>query len=85
MTVFGLGAPFYVVIISFMAGSIPGFPFLASIIALFSGAQLFAPGNFSANISRACSTAVWIVPRTLFKKRRANECGHLAAIVHSVR
>jgi len=52
MTVFGMGVFIYVVIISFMAGSIPGFPFLASIIALFSGAQLFALGIFGEYLAR---------------------------------
>lgn len=52
MTVFGLGVFIYVIIVSFMAGSIPGFPFLASIIALFSGAQLFALGIFGEYLAR---------------------------------
>lgn len=52
MTVFGMGVFIYVVIVSFMAGSIPGFPFLASIIALFSGAQLFALGIFGEYLAR---------------------------------
>ena len=34
------------------AGSVPGFPFLASIIALFSGAQLFALGIFGEYLAR---------------------------------
>jgi len=46
MTLFGLGIFIYVLVIYFTAGSLPGFPFLASIIALFSGAQLFALGIF---------------------------------------
>jgi undecaprenyl-phosphate 4-deoxy-4-formamido-L-arabinose transferase len=52
MTVFGIGVFIYVAIVSFMAGSIPGFPFLASIIALFSGAQLFALGIFGEYLAR---------------------------------
>ena len=52
MTVFGLGVFLYVVVISFMEGGIPGFPFLASIIALFSGAQLFALGIFGDYLAR---------------------------------
>jgi glycosyltransferase involved in cell wall biosynthesis len=52
MTIFGMGVFIYVVIISFMAGSIPGFPFLASIIALFSGTQLFALGIFGEYLAR---------------------------------
>lgn len=52
MTIFGMGVFIYVVIISFMEGGIPGFPFLASIIALFSGAQLFALGIFGEYLAR---------------------------------
>lgn len=52
MTIFGLGVFIYVLIIYFTAGSIPGFPFLASIIALFSGAQLFALGIFGEYLAR---------------------------------
>jgi undecaprenyl-phosphate 4-deoxy-4-formamido-L-arabinose transferase len=52
MTLFGLGVFIYVVVIYFTAGSIPGFPFLASIIALFSGAQLFGLGIFGEYLAR---------------------------------
>lgn len=52
MTLFGLGVFVYVVVIYFTAGSLPGFPFLASIIALFSGAQLFAMGIFGEYLAR---------------------------------
>jgi undecaprenyl-phosphate 4-deoxy-4-formamido-L-arabinose transferase len=52
MTLFGLGIFVYVVVIYFTAGSLPGFPFLASIIALFSGAQLFALGIFGEYLAR---------------------------------
>ncbi|HEU4746196.1 MAG TPA: glycosyltransferase family 2 protein, partial [Anaerolineales bacterium] len=46
MTLFGLGVFIYVLVVYFTAGSPPGFPFLASMIALVSGAQLFALGIF---------------------------------------
>ena len=52
MTLFGLGVFSYVIFIYFSAGSLPGFPFLASIIALFSGAQLFALGIFGEYLAR---------------------------------
>jgi undecaprenyl-phosphate 4-deoxy-4-formamido-L-arabinose transferase len=52
MTLFGLGVFGYVLFIYFTAGSLPGFPFLASIIALFSGAQLFALGIFGEYLAR---------------------------------
>jgi glycosyltransferase involved in cell wall biosynthesis len=43
-TIFGIVGFFYVVGIYLVAGSVPGFPFLASIILIFSGVQLFALG-----------------------------------------
>jgi len=52
MTLFGLGIFIYVLIIYFTVGSLPGFPFLASIIALFSGTQLFALGIFGEYLAR---------------------------------
>ncbi len=52
MTLFGLGVFIYVLTIYFVAGSLPGFPFLASIIALFSGAQLFGLGIFGEYLAR---------------------------------
>lgn len=52
MTVLGLGVFIYVLTIYFTVGSLPGFPFLASIIALFSGAQLFALGIFGEYLAR---------------------------------
>jgi undecaprenyl-phosphate 4-deoxy-4-formamido-L-arabinose transferase len=52
MTTFGFGVFIYVMLVYFTAGSLPGFPFLASIIALFSGAQLFALGIFGEYLAR---------------------------------
>lgn len=52
MTLFGIGIFVYVMVIYFAQGSLPGFPFLASIIALFSGAQLFALGIFGEYLAR---------------------------------
>ncbi len=46
MTLFGVGVFVYVLVTYFTVGSLSGFPFLASIIALFSGAQLFTLGIF---------------------------------------
>jgi glycosyltransferase involved in cell wall biosynthesis len=46
LTLFGFGILVYAVLRSFHEGSVPGFPFLASIISIFSGAQLFALGIF---------------------------------------
>jgi undecaprenyl-phosphate 4-deoxy-4-formamido-L-arabinose transferase len=52
MTIFGLIVFGYVLYVYFSLGSLPGFPFLASIIALFSGAQLFALGIFGEYLAR---------------------------------
>jgi undecaprenyl-phosphate 4-deoxy-4-formamido-L-arabinose transferase len=52
-TLFGFGVLIWVVGRYFIAGgSIPGFPFLASIIAIFSGVQLFALGIFGEYLAR---------------------------------
>lgn len=52
-TFFGIGVLFYVVIRYFVSGdAVPGFPFLASIVAIFSGAQLFALGIIGEYLAR---------------------------------
>jgi undecaprenyl-phosphate 4-deoxy-4-formamido-L-arabinose transferase len=51
-TLFGMGVLIYVVGRYLLEGSIPGFPFLASIIAIFSGAQLFALGVIGEYLAR---------------------------------
>ena len=51
-TIFGLGVLAYVIVIYLTAGSVPGFPFLASIVALFSGAQLFSLGVIGEYLAR---------------------------------
>jgi undecaprenyl-phosphate 4-deoxy-4-formamido-L-arabinose transferase len=52
-TMFGFLVLVYVVGRFFVSGgSVPGFPFLASIIALFSGAQLFALGIIGEYLAR---------------------------------
>ena len=53
LTVFGIGILLYVVGRYLLQGtSVPGFPFLASIIAIFSGAQLFALGIIGEYLAR---------------------------------
>jgi glycosyltransferase involved in cell wall biosynthesis len=52
ITFLGLLAFIYVLIVSITLGSVPGFPFLASTIILFSGAQLFALGIFGEYLAR---------------------------------
>jgi undecaprenyl-phosphate 4-deoxy-4-formamido-L-arabinose transferase len=50
---FGLGVLVYVLIRFFVeGGSVPGFPFLASIISIFAGAQLFAIGVIGEYLAR---------------------------------
>jgi glycosyltransferase involved in cell wall biosynthesis len=52
-TLFGVGVLVYVLgRYLVQGGSVPGFPFLASIIALFSGAQLFALGIIGEYLAR---------------------------------
>src|SRR5437762_3603198 len=49
---FGIAVFFYVFVRYCLEGSVPGFPFLASIIAIFSGAQLFALGVIGEYLAR---------------------------------
>lgn len=51
-TLFGLAVFLYVFTRYCFEGSVPGFPFLASIIAIFSGAQLFALGVIGEYLAR---------------------------------
>ena len=52
-TLFGVGVLLFVVIRYFVSGdSVPGFPFLASIIAVFSGAQLLSLGIIGEYLAR---------------------------------
>ena len=52
-TLFGMAVLIYVISrYLIQGGSVPGFPFLASIIALFSGAQLFALGIIGEYLAR---------------------------------
>jgi undecaprenyl-phosphate 4-deoxy-4-formamido-L-arabinose transferase len=53
LTLFGVGVLVYVVGRYLLSGGgMPGFPFLASIIAIFSGAQLFALGILGEYLAR---------------------------------
>jgi len=51
-TLFGFGVLTYVLVTYFVAGSIPGFSFLASIVTVFSGVQLFALGILGEYLAR---------------------------------
>ena len=51
--VFGLGTLTYVLVRYFIGGgTVPGFTFIASIVSIFSGAQLFAIGLFGEYLAR---------------------------------
>jgi glycosyltransferase involved in cell wall biosynthesis len=52
LTIFGILVLIYVFARLLFEQSVPGFPFLASIIAIFSGAQLFALGIIGEYLSR---------------------------------
>lgn len=58
-TLVGTAALFYV-LIRFLVngGSVPGFPFLASMIAILSGAQLFALGIMGEYLARMHARAM---------------------------
>jgi glycosyltransferase involved in cell wall biosynthesis len=52
-TLFGMGILSYVVVMYFVhSANVPGFAFIASIIAIFSGAQLFALGIIGEYLAR---------------------------------
>jgi undecaprenyl-phosphate 4-deoxy-4-formamido-L-arabinose transferase len=52
-TLFGFGILVYVIVRYLLEGTeVPGFPFLASVIAIFSGAQLFALGIIGEYLAR---------------------------------
>jgi undecaprenyl-phosphate 4-deoxy-4-formamido-L-arabinose transferase len=57
-TVVGIGVLLYAVIKYFVSSTLPGFPFLASIIALFSGAQLFSLGIIGEYLARMFSRSI---------------------------
>lgn len=53
LSLFGIGVFVYVVVRYLqLGGSVPGFPFLASIISIFSGAQLFTLGIIGEYLAR---------------------------------
>jgi undecaprenyl-phosphate 4-deoxy-4-formamido-L-arabinose transferase len=76
-TLFGFGVLCYVLIRYFLQGTpVPGFPFLASIVALFSGAQLFALGIMGEYLARmhfrSMQKPPYVVRATLPTQGRAN-------------
>lgn len=71
-TLFGILVFVWVLVRYLLHGSIPGFPFLASIISLFSGAQLFAlgiGGEYLARIfNRSMDRPAYVVRQTTYIK-----------------
>lgn len=58
-TLFGIGVLLYVTVAYFLrGGSVPGFPFLASVVAIFSGAQLFALGIIGEYLARIFNRSI---------------------------
>ncbi len=55
----------YVITIYFLAGSVPGFPFLASAIMVFSGVQLFALGIIGEYLARVFERTAGRRPYTI--------------------
>jgi glycosyltransferase involved in cell wall biosynthesis len=66
-TLLGFIGFIYVVIIYFVAGSVPGFPFLASAIMVFSGVQLFALGIIGEYLARVFERTAGRRPYTVAK------------------
>lgn len=65
----GLGALSYVLLQYFLHGNpVPGFPFLASMIAIFSGVQLFALGIFGEYLARMHFRSMERPPYALVEK-----------------
>ncbi|MCX6037080.1 MAG: glycosyltransferase family 2 protein [Chloroflexi bacterium] len=64
-TLIGLIGFIYVIIIYLIAGSVPGFPFLASAIMIFSGVQLFALGIIGEYLARVFERTAGRRPYTI--------------------
>jgi len=64
-TLLGFIGFIYVIIIYFVVGSIPGFPFLASAIMVFSGVQLFALGIIGEYLARVFERTAGRKPYTI--------------------
>jgi glycosyltransferase involved in cell wall biosynthesis len=73
-TFFGTLVFLYVVAQYFVAGSVPGFPFLASIISLFSGAQLFALGIIGEYLGRMFTRSMDRPPYVVLETTAPEHC-----------
>jgi len=66
-TLIGLIGLAYVLVIYSVEGSVPGFPFLASAIIIFSGAQLFALGIIGEYLARLFERSSGRKPYTILR------------------
>jgi len=66
----------YILAVYFTVGSIPGFPFLASIITVFSGVQLFTLGIFGEYLAhifdRSMDRPIYVVSETTHKEENGS-------------
>lgn len=73
MTLVGVAVFIYVIIIALTEGSVPGFPFLASIVALFGGAQLFTLGIFGEYLAhvftRSTDRPAYVIDQEVIHKQ----------------
>jgi undecaprenyl-phosphate 4-deoxy-4-formamido-L-arabinose transferase len=58
LTAFGVSVLIYAFALAIFVGSVPGFPFLASLISIFSGTQLFTLGLFGEYLTRVFNRAL---------------------------
>lgn len=80
-TLFGLAVLAYVLgRYALEGGSVPGFPFLASVIAIFAGAQLFALGIIGEYLARMhfrmMEKPTYVSRRDLTERRKENRWDH---------
>jgi len=75
-TLLGIGVLIYVLTVYFVAGSVPGFPFLASTIIIFSGVQLFALGIIGEYLARVfertTGKSTYVIGRTTDSVQQAD-------------
>ncbi len=76
-TLFGIGLFIFVIISYFTAGSIQGFTFLASVISIFSGVQLFALGIFGEYLARIFDRSMERPSYVIGETTRKNEADRL--------
>jgi undecaprenyl-phosphate 4-deoxy-4-formamido-L-arabinose transferase len=83
MTAFGLGVLAYVIGGYLVFGySVPGFPFLGSIIAIFSGTQMFILGMIGEYIARIHFRTMdqpSYVVRTIIDGKQLEQCEHFGS------